>query len=397
MLRRRIQKVLSLAPLLLMGGCGEKAATPDVPKQSAPLPKAITQETDWPMFRGDAALTGVAIGELTLPLKLLWSFKTGGPVNSSAVVADGRVFIGSGDNQVYALDLKSGTNLWSFKTAAPVQAPPLALNGRIFVGSDDGIFLALDAKTGALIWKYPTGDKIIGSANWFVAPHGSAAAGKTNLLVGSYDFYLHCLEADTGKSNWVYETGNYINGTPAIAEGRTVFGGCDALLHIVSVADGTKAGEVPAGAYVAASVALAGDYAFYGHYENEFQCVNLRTSTNEWTFRDRNFPYFSSAAITTNRVVFGGRDKLLHCVNRADGKSLWQFPTRGKVDSSPVVCGNKVIVGSDDGRIYIVSLDDGRELWSYEIGQPVGSSPAVAGGKIIIGSDDGSVYCFGEK
>ena len=169
------------------------------------------------------------------------------------------------------------------------------------------------------------------------------------------------------------------------------------MLNIVAVADGRKLGEVPAGAYVAASVALAGESAFYGHYENEFQCANLRTGAKTWTFHDRNFPYFSSPAITTNRVIFGGRDKLLHCVNRVDGRPVWQFATRGKVDSSPVVCGDKVVAGSDDGRVYVVSLNAGKELWSYEIGQPVGSSPAVAGGKVIVGSDDGGVYCFGEK
>jgi outer membrane protein assembly factor BamB len=88
---------------------------------------------------------------------------------------------------------------------------------------------------------------------------------------------------------------------------------------------------------------------------------------------------------------------MLHCVNRADGKSVWSFPTRGKVDSSPAVCGDKVVVGSDDGRLYVVALNSGKELWSYEIGRPIDSSPAVADGRIVIGSDDGSVYCFGTK
>ncbi len=123
----------------------------------------------------------------------------------------------------------------------------------------------------------------------------------------------------------------------------------------------------------------------------------LKEGKKTWTFKDRNFPYFSSPAVTQDRVVFGGRDKLLHCVKREDGASLWSFPTRGKVDSSPVICGDKVVVGSDDGRVYVVSLDKGKELWSYEIGQPIGSSPAVADGKMVVGCDDGVIYCFGQK
>jgi outer membrane protein assembly factor BamB len=126
-------------------------------------------------------------------------------------------------------------------------------------------------------------------------------------------------------------------------------------------------------------------------------CIDLKAGKTAWQFRDRNFPFFSSPAVIKDRVVFGGRDKLLHCVKREDGAAVWSFPTRGKVDSSPVICGDKVVVGSDDGRVYMVSLEKGTELWSYEIGRPVGSSPAVVDGKVVIGADDGVVYCFGEK
>ena len=80
-----------------------------------------------------------------------------------------------------------------------------------------------------------------------------------------------------------------------------------------------------------------------------------------------------------------------------NGITVWSFPTRGKVDSSPAVASDKVVVGSDDGRVYLVSLATGKELWHYEIGQPVESSPAVADGRFVIGSNDGGVYCFGVK
>ena len=47
------------------------------------LDAAVPAE-DWPMFRGGPALLGIAGGSLSRELKLLWSFKTGGPVKSSA-------------------------------------------------------------------------------------------------------------------------------------------------------------------------------------------------------------------------------------------------------------------------------------------------------------------------
>jgi outer membrane protein assembly factor BamB len=155
--------------------------------------------------------------------------------------------------------------------------------------------------------------------------------------------------------------------------------------------------EIEAGGYIAGSLAMKDRRAYFGHFENEFLCIDIARGTRQWVYRDRNFPYFSSPAIAGERVLVGGRDKKLHCLDRETGKSIWTFATQGKVDSSPVVCGDKVVVGSDDGLLYLVSLADGKQLWSYEIGQPVSSSPAVVDGRVVVGSEDGSVYCFGKK
>ncbi len=44
----------------------------------------------WPIFRGNPALTGVAADTLPDKPAMLWSFKTGGPVKSSAVIGGGQ-------------------------------------------------------------------------------------------------------------------------------------------------------------------------------------------------------------------------------------------------------------------------------------------------------------------
>ena len=47
---------------------------------------------EWTMFRGNPALTGVAGGSVPDQPALLWNFKTGGPVKSSAVIGGGKSF-----------------------------------------------------------------------------------------------------------------------------------------------------------------------------------------------------------------------------------------------------------------------------------------------------------------
>src|SRR6185503_8112735 len=181
--------------------------------------KAAAGGANWPMFRGNPALTGVAPGNLPDKLSLLWTFKTGGPVKSSAAIVGGRVFIGSGDGHVYALELANGKKTWAAKTGGPVESSPLVLDGKVFFGSTDASLYAVEAASGRQLWKYETGDKILGAPNWVKSPMGDA----NWVLVGSYDFKLHCVDAATGRTNWVYETGNYINGSPAVFEGKTAF------------------------------------------------------------------------------------------------------------------------------------------------------------------------------
>jgi outer membrane protein assembly factor BamB len=383
-----------LGAWLLAGtACGPRSTADKPAGPSANADAGDPSGGDWPMFRGNPSLTGVASGKLADKLALLWTFKTGAPVKSSPAIVDGKVFIGSDDQKVYALDLATGAKAWEFATEGPIESSALVLGATVYIGSGDGKVYALAAKDGAKVWEFKTEDKILGAPNWVK----SEKDGKVAILVGSYDFRLYSLDAATGKSNWVYETGNYINGSPAVLDAITVFGGCDAVLHVINVETGEKVKEIDGGAYIAGSVALADNRAYYGHYENEFLCVDLLKDTNVWKFSDKAFPFFASPAVIGDRVIIGGRDKRVRALNRADGRELWSFATQGKVDSSPVVVDGKVVVGSEDGRLYVLSLVDGKELWNYEIGQGLTSSPALAGGKVVIGSEDGSVYCFGVK
>src|SRR6185312_16295985 len=95
--------------------------------------------------------------------------------------------IGSSDGSIYAINLTSGQKLWAYKTGGAVESSPLILDGKVIAGSADNSLYAVDLASGKLLWKYETGDKILGSPNWI-------KLGATNcVLVGSYDFKLHCV------------------------------------------------------------------------------------------------------------------------------------------------------------------------------------------------------------
>ena len=120
--------------------------------------------SEWRMYRGDAAQTGVAAGSLGDEFEVLWSYKAEGAVTSSPVVANGLVFFGSDDYELHAVDLETGKQVWAFATEDLIEAPPMVHGETVYVGSNDFRLYAVNAATGELRWRAETDDKILGGA-----------------------------------------------------------------------------------------------------------------------------------------------------------------------------------------------------------------------------------------
>jgi hypothetical protein len=57
---------------------------------------------------------------------------------SSPAVADGKVFVGSVDGNFYVLDAETGKLLWKYKTGGPIYSSPAISDGKVFIASTDG-------------------------------------------------------------------------------------------------------------------------------------------------------------------------------------------------------------------------------------------------------------------
>ncbi len=92
-------------------------------------------------------------------LKLKWAFGFPGGTQAygNPAIVGGRVFVGSDNGTVYALDAETGCTHWSFKADGGVRtAPSVGLIGRryaVYIGDLKANLFALDAETGAVIWK----------------------------------------------------------------------------------------------------------------------------------------------------------------------------------------------------------------------------------------------------
>jgi len=346
-----------------------------------------TPADNWSQFRGNHSLTGVSQSNVPTSLKQLWTYEAGDSIESSAAIVGSTVFVGSQKGELVALSLENGSVYWKFATGSSIgESSPAFSGGVVYIGDLGGWLNAINASDGKKLWAFKTNGEIKSSPVVF----------GDRVLIGSYDEHLYCLSARNGSLLWKFKTNGPVHSTPGISEGLAFIAGCDEMFRAIRVADGKEVFNVSSGAYTGASPALRSGLAIYGTFDNEVLGVNLAQKQVAWHYEhpQRKFPYYSSAAVTANRIVVGGRDKLVHGLT-LNGKGVWTFTTRARVESSPAIAGGRVFVGSNDGRFYVLNLTDGTKLWEFDAGAPLSASPAIANGRIVIGSQDGRLYCFG--
>ncbi len=250
---------------------------------------AQTGESEWPLFRGKADLSGKSAAELPSSPALFWTISTGERTKSSPVLSNGTIFFGNEKGTVIAADT-DGKIKWKFEGGSPVDAAPMVFGNKVIFGSNDGLLRAIDRISGKLLWSYATENQIAGSANVWIS------GNKSGIVVGSYDYFLHCVDPENGKLLWKVETENYINGTPSIANGKIVFGGCDGIMRIVDPLTGREKDTIEIGVYIAASPALSAGLAYFGDYNGTKYCLNLESGKIVWKITSKE----ESAAITGN-------------------------------------------------------------------------------------------------
>jgi outer membrane protein assembly factor BamB len=344
--------------------------------------------TDWPMFRGNPQLTGVAGSNLPANPKLRWKSELPDEVESSAAISNSTVYVGCYDGFLYALDLATGKTKWKYQATESIRSSPCVAGGYVYFGDTGGVFHAVEVAGGKVKWKFRTEGEIISSANH--------VDGK--LLFGSYDGYLYCLSAGDGRLLWKRETEGRIHGTSGVVGERVLVAGCDEELHIFRLNDGVSMGTVDMGSFSGASAAIHGPRVYVGTFNNQVIAVDWKNNRIDWTYQhpEREFPFYASAAVTDKLVVIGGRDKLVHALEADTGKPRWTFATKDKIDASPVIVGERAFIGSIDGNLYGLDLTGGKEVWRFEAGSSFIASPAAGEGVLVVGTEDGVIYCFGD-
>ncbi len=155
-------------------------------------------------------------------LGLAWSqdFDTGRGQEATPIVADGVMYVSTAWSIVHAFDARTGRKLWTYDPEVPrdtlVKACCDAVNrgvaiwqGRVFVGTLDGRLVAIDARSGAAVWSVVTVDQ---TKPYTITGAPRVVKGKVIIGNGGADMgtgirgYVSAYDADSGRLAWRFHT-----------------------------------------------------------------------------------------------------------------------------------------------------------------------------------------------
>jgi quinohemoprotein ethanol dehydrogenase len=181
---------------------------------------------DWPSHGLDYAETRFSrLAQINTSnvkdLGLVWSYdleSTRG-VEATPLVVDGVMYVTASWSIVHAIDVRSGKRLWTYDPKVPrdkaykgccdvVNRGVALYQGKVFVGSYDGRLIALDAGTGRKVWER---DTIVDRKHSYTstgAPrvyNGKVIIGNSGAEYGVRG-YITAYDANTGKQKWRWFT-----------------------------------------------------------------------------------------------------------------------------------------------------------------------------------------------
>lgn len=319
---------------------------------------------------------------------LHWTYSTSGRIYASPTVTSETIFIGSTDQNLYAIRRKDGHALWTFRAAGAITSSACVKNGKVFFGSLDGHYYAVDSATGQLSWKFSTGGERTagGKGYWGMLPADRMMTdlwdfflstpvaydlpGDHRLYFGSSDGHLYCVDQRTGRLIWKQQLGSAIHSTPALGHGKIFAGTWDGELVAMDADSGKICWSFSTGGNgvmkgIQASPLLAGGRLYVGARNGNAYAIEAESGKLLWRHSTGDSWLVGTPVLKDSLVFFTTSDSfLLLAMNIKDGNPVFQFKANGYLFSTPATAGDLLFLADFTGQLYQVSIATASEQGS---------------------------------
>jgi outer membrane protein assembly factor BamB len=282
----------------------------------------------------------------------VWRFQTHGRFEAGPLVQDGVAYVPGGDGNLYALDVRTGTQKWMNAAGEALGTVPVVADGKLVVASAADTVFVVDAATGKWLWQYrrdtPEGFTIHGTAR--------PAVRDGVVYAGFSDGHLVALDLATGDVTWDRALSTATQFPDVDTE--PLFTG-DGALIAASYSDGLysldpKSGDVRW--HVAASDGI-------------------------------------SSTLLKGGVVFAAGARGLSAYTTQSGLSIWNLPLGARAGQQPVFAGGLLLVPTVQSLDF-VDPSTGKVQLRFDPGAGVSATPAAAGDHAYVLSNNGYIYAM---
>ena len=212
-----------------------------------------------------------------------WKVHTEGRVRSSPAISDGVVYAGSFDGSLYAIDFNSGKVIWRYDTKGrslnPARFPfdrqailssPAVADGVVYVGSRDANLYAVDAAKGTLRWivDYEKDD-----FTWAIS---SPAVHDHVVYMGTADgHFVHALRATDGQELWRFKMPDRVWSSPVVAGPELYVTNQSGDLYAVDLKSGKESWQFQTRSSVQSSPALSNGVVYFGSNDGGVYAIRV--------------------------------------------------------------------------------------------------------------------------
>jgi outer membrane protein assembly factor BamB len=236
-------------------------------------------------------------------------------LKSSPAVSEGKVYIGSLDGYMNALDANNGNIIWKVQTTGPIESSPAVADNAVYFTSQEpttGAFYKINADTGDVIWK--------------------------QLLPYEYQF--------TG--------GDEMLGSPSVANGmvyataniRTYYGINDTTGDIIWTITDPAATEF----VVLSPIYVNGQLFIIDKFD--IKCINATNGNNIWSFFTGDELYISPSYADGKIYVVTSQRDIFVLDAQHEGAKLATYTTPSSSWSSPTIANGRLFIGCNDWNVY---------------------------------------------
>ena len=328
------------------------------------------------------AMATATLGPMTESTKCVWEFECEDEVRGTPACQDGILFVGSYDNNLYALKSATGEFIWKYPTDGGIVSRPAFYEGAVFFGSEDKRLHAVNTRTGKILWTYYTDGPI----------RSSPCIAEGHVFIGSDDGYLHAVNATNGRRAWRVDTGVAVRSTPLIANDLVYIGVESGDFYCLDFGGVVKWRHKAKRAITASAVESQG-IVFFDSMDATLYALDAKTGFSIWRYRLEK-PSISTPCLVDKFIFTGAADGDIYCLDSRSAKEIWRYSTGHQVTGSPMIYKDALYCGSVDGSIYCLEFRSGRMRWKFDTGKPITGTPVASDDLIYIGSTNNRVYAL---